>query len=97
MPTRVKGWLNVVTLCDCPDHHSGEHHKREQVNVIIPMDLDGTTATREEILRTAAALRISGRQVDEWSWDEAVEVASVGVDQFLRQQGTLTLFDGIDP
>lgn len=96
MSTRVRGWLNVVTRCDCPDHHSGEHHSREPVNIIIPMDLDKTSATRNEILRSAAVLRIAGRQVDGWSWDEAVETTPVGEDQLLRQLGAPTLFEGLD-
>lgn len=97
MSTRVKGWLNLVTRCDCPDHHSGEHHNREPVNIVIPMDLDGTSVTRKEILRAAATLRIAGRQVDEWSWDETVEVTPVGEDQLLRQLGAPTLFEDLEP
>lgn len=95
MPTRVRGWLDVTTRCDCPDHHSA-HHSREPVNVIVPTDLDGTQAMRREALQEAAKLRVSGRHVDGWSWDEAVEVTTVGVDQLLRQLGAPTLFEGLD-
>ncbi len=96
MSTRVNGWLQIVTRCDCPDHHSGEHHNRERVNIIVPMDLDGTSVTRNEILRTAAGLRIAGRHIDGWSWDETVEVTRVGEDQLLRQLGAPTLFEDLD-
>ncbi len=94
MATRVRGYLHVVTRCDCPDHHAGEHHGNEPVNDIVPVDLDGTPAKRLEALTIAARRQIAGRpNVDGWYWDEGVEVTPVGEDQAMRRLGAPTLFD----
>ncbi len=94
MATKVRGYLHVVTRCDCPEHHAGEHHGNEPVNEIVPVDLDGTPATRQMALDIAARRQTKGRpNVDGWSWDKGVEVTPAGEDQMMRRIGAPTLFD----
>lgn len=93
MTTLVRGTLKVVTRCDCPEHHAGEHHSQEPVDELVPVDLDDTPTTRQAALDIAARRVVDGRpNVDGWSWDEGVRVTPVGEDQAMRRLGAPTLF-----